>query len=189
MISSKWLDISLRLCRIKIQESLLKCRRMSWCSGAAWSPNPVLNIFSTVLQTRSQSVSGKKLDFSSRANLFTKHAGRCQPLKNSQPTVHAHVLYALMCHRVPTLTSSERIISGLRWIAVLSSETAGIIGGNLLDTLCAKLEKLMSFTTGERDSVMLQHRFVVEWEGERLVCPEPLHLLLFYEFRYNRLEL
>ena len=35
--------------------------------------------------------------------------------------------------------------------------------GNLLDTLCARLESLMKYEQGERDLVMLQHKFVVEW--------------------------
>jgi hypothetical protein len=35
--------------------------------------------------------------------------------------------------------------------------------GNLLDTLCARLERLMEYEPGERDLVMLQHKFVVDW--------------------------
>ncbi|KAI9782437.1 MAG: hypothetical protein M1816_001889 [Peltula sp. TS41687] len=50
-------------------------------------------------------------------------------------------------------------VSSLAYAGWVSSVT----GGNLLDTLCAQLEKLMSFQPGERDLVMLQHKFVVEW--------------------------
>ena len=32
----------------------------------------------------------------------------------------------------------------------------------MLDTLCARLETLMAYAPGERDLVMLQHKFVVE---------------------------
>jgi len=35
--------------------------------------------------------------------------------------------------------------------------------GNLLDTLCTQLESLMAYAPGERDLVMLQHKFIVEW--------------------------
>jgi saccharopine dehydrogenase (NADP+, L-glutamate forming) len=57
----------------------------------------------------------------------------------------------------------------MRWIGLFSSEPATLVGGNLLDTLCAQLEKLMSFGPGERDLVMLQHKFVVEWsDGEKV---------------------
>jgi len=49
-------------------------------------------------------------------------------------------------------------------MCILSSKNARIEGENLLDTLCAQLEKLMSFGPGERDLVMLQHKFVVEWQ-------------------------
>ena len=55
-------------------------------------------------------------------------------------------------------------------MGILSSETATVVGGTLLDTLCARLEKLMSFGAGERDLVMLQHKFVVEWEDGNMVC-------------------
>jgi saccharopine dehydrogenase (NADP+, L-glutamate forming) len=51
----------------------------------------------------------------------------------------------------------------MKWMGLFSSEPATIVGGKLLDTLCAQLEKLMSFGPGERDLVMLQHKFVVEW--------------------------
>ena len=41
--------------------------------------------------------------------------------------------------------------------------------GNLLDTLCAQLETLMAYAPGERDLVMLQHKFVVEWADGKTV--------------------
>ena len=63
----------------------------------------------------------------------------------------------------PSVSESERIISGLRWIGLLSSEPVKPRAGNLLDTLCAQLETLMKYDQGERDLVMLQHKFVVEW--------------------------
>ena len=55
-----------------------------------------------------------------------------------------------------------RIISGLRWIGLFSEEPVAPRAGNLLDTLCARLEKLMAYAPGERDLVMLQHKFIVE---------------------------
>jgi len=63
----------------------------------------------------------------------------------------------------PSVSESERIISGLRWIGLFSSEPVKPRAGNLLDTLCAQLETLMKYDQGERDLVMLQHKFVVEW--------------------------
>ncbi|MCJ1358753.1 MAG: hypothetical protein MMC33_008753 [Icmadophila ericetorum] len=78
----------------------------------------------------------------------------------------------------PNSAESERIISGLRWIGLLSSEKAIIRGGNLLDTLCGQLEKLMSFQPGERDLVMLQHKFVIEWsDGSKETRTSTLELL------------
>ncbi|KAI4823091.1 saccharopine reductase, partial [Aureobasidium sp. EXF-8845] len=52
----------------------------------------------------------------------------------------------------------ERIINGLKWIGLFSEEKIEP-RGNPLDTLCATLEKKMAYEEGERDLVMLQHRF------------------------------
>ncbi|KID61151.1 saccharopine dehydrogenase, partial [Metarhizium hybridum] len=55
----------------------------------------------------------------------------------------------------------ERILSGLRWIGIFSNEKI-TPRGNPLDTLCAVLEQKMQFEEGERDMVMLQHKFEIE---------------------------
>ncbi|GFP56513.1 saccharopine dehydrogenase [NADP(+), L-glutamate-forming] [Trichoderma asperellum] len=55
----------------------------------------------------------------------------------------------------------ERILSGLRWIGIFSDEKI-TPRGNSLDTLCAALEQKMQFEEGERDMVMLQHKFLIE---------------------------
>lgn len=55
----------------------------------------------------------------------------------------------------------ERIMSGLKWVGVFSDEKI-TPKGNPLDTLCATLEKKMQFEEGERDFVMLQHKFEIE---------------------------
>ncbi|PPQ87229.1 hypothetical protein CVT25_004079 [Psilocybe cyanescens] len=62
----------------------------------------------------------------------------------------------------PNEAESNRIISGLRWIGLLSSKPLTPRAGNLLDTLCAQLETLMAYAPGERDLVMLQHKFIIE---------------------------
>lgn len=55
----------------------------------------------------------------------------------------------------------ERIIAGLRWLGLFSNDQI-TPRGNPLDTLCATLEKKMQYEEGERDLVMLQHRFEIE---------------------------
>ena len=62
----------------------------------------------------------------------------------------------------------------MKWMGLFSSELALIVGRNLLDTLCGRLEKLMSFEPGKRDLVMLQHKFVAAWPDGTKVN---LHLL------------
>ncbi|KAI1250702.1 hypothetical protein MGN70_007759 [Eutypa lata] len=57
----------------------------------------------------------------------------------------------------------EQAISGLRWIGLFSTNEAPV-HGNLLDTLSAHLAGICSFNPGERDLVVLQHKFVVEWQ-------------------------
>jgi spermidine synthase len=62
----------------------------------------------------------------------------------------------------PDRVEAVRIISGLHWIGLFSDELLVPRAGNLLDTLCARLETLMTYAPGERDLVMLQHKFVIE---------------------------
>ncbi|CAE6497076.1 unnamed protein product [Rhizoctonia solani] len=63
----------------------------------------------------------------------------------------------------PDMSEAARILSGMRWLGLFSSELATPRAGNLLDTLCARLEAVMAYEEGERDLVMLQHKFFVEW--------------------------
>ena len=55
----------------------------------------------------------------------------------------------------------EHIVAGLRWIGLFSDEPI-TPRGNPLDTLCAALEPKMQYEAGERDMVMLQHKFGIE---------------------------
>lgn len=55
-----------------------------------------------------------------------------------------------------------RILSGFKWLG-LFSDAPIIPRGNPLDTLCATLEEKMQFEEGERDLVILQHKFGIEW--------------------------
>lgn len=82
----------------------------------------------------------------------------------------------------PSEVESDRITSGMRYFGLFSSKEATIRGSNLLDTLCGQLEKLLSFQPGERDLVMLQHKFVVEWEdGKRVSLFKQVVLLEMIE--------
>ncbi|KAF9029242.1 spermine synthase [Hymenopellis radicata] len=65
--------------------------------------------------------------------------------------------------KFPNDNEATRIISGLKWMGLFSSERITLRGGNLLDTLCAHFEVLMKYKQGERDLIMLQHKFIVEW--------------------------
>lgn len=63
----------------------------------------------------------------------------------------------------PNDAEAARILQGFKWIGLFSGEKVKPRAGNLLDTLCGRLEDLMQYEQGERDLVMLQHKFVVEW--------------------------
>ncbi|KXT05639.1 hypothetical protein AC578_5586 [Pseudocercospora eumusae] len=56
----------------------------------------------------------------------------------------------------------DYVISGFRWIDLLSA-TKPAVKGSLLDTIADHLQNKISFKPGERDLVMLQHKFVIEW--------------------------
>ncbi|KAH0537838.1 Saccharopine dehydrogenase [NADP(+), L-glutamate-forming] [Glutinoglossum americanum] len=60
-------------------------------------------------------------------------------------------------------TEKDRVIGGLRWLG-LFSDASIVPRGNPLDTLCACLEQKMQYGPGERDLVMLQHKFGIEHE-------------------------
>lgn len=62
----------------------------------------------------------------------------------------------------------DLIISGFRWMDLLS-DTKPSVKESLLDTLAAHLQSKISFRTGERDLVMLQHKFVIEWADGKTV--------------------
>ncbi|MCJ1472864.1 Saccharopine dehydrogenase [NADP(+), L-glutamate-forming] [Lambiella insularis] len=55
----------------------------------------------------------------------------------------------------------KRIMTGLRWLGLFSDERITPCG-TPLDTLCATLEQKMQYGPGERDLVMLQHKFEIE---------------------------
>ena len=57
-----------------------------------------------------------------------------------------------------------RVVAGLRWLGVLSHGEKITPRGTPLDTLCATLEPKMNYEPGERDFVMLQHKFEIEWK-------------------------
>ena len=62
--------------------------------------------------------------------------------------------------------NEERILAGLRWVGLFSDETIEP-RGTALDCLCASLEKKMQYEKGERDMVMLQHKFEIEHKDGR----------------------
>ncbi len=99
---------------------------------------------------------------------------RYAPLQNIYITYLNSLLSSIVATikdkcKFPSEAENDRITSGMRYFGLFSSEEATIRGSNLLDTLCGQLEKLLSFQPGERDLVMLQHKFVVEWEDGKRV--------------------
>ncbi|CAG8593209.1 10247_t:CDS:10 [Paraglomus occultum] len=58
---------------------------------------------------------------------------------------------------------ATRILQGMKWIGLFSN-TPVHLRGTLLDTLCATLEEKMQYGPGERDMVILQHKFGIEWK-------------------------
>lgn len=90
---------------------------------------------------------------------------------NADPTA----LQAAIEKRLTFKDDYERstILQGLRWVGFFDANAKAIVRGtpaqnkaghgNPLDTLCATLEEKCAYAQGERDMVMLQHRFEVEF--------------------------
>ena len=81
---------------------------------------------------------------------------------NSTLVVHVKELCNL-----PSADEAVCIIAGLRWMGLFSTALLTPRAGNLLDTLSARLDTLMAYAPGERDLLMLQHKFVIEWADGR----------------------
>ncbi|KAJ1735545.1 saccharopine dehydrogenase (NADP+, L-glutamate-forming) [Coemansia biformis] len=56
----------------------------------------------------------------------------------------------------------RRIIHGIKWLGITSPAIQAAKRGSYLDVLCARLEELMMYGEGERDMIVLQHKFEVE---------------------------
>lgn len=78
-----------------------------------------------------------------------------------------------------------RVLAGFRWLGLFDASAPATVRGtpaqskknygNLLDTLCATLEEKCRYEAGERDMVMLQHRFEIETaQGENKVLTSTL---------------
>ena len=64
-------------------------------------------------------------------------------------------------HSFDTTEEKQQILSGLKSLG-LFSEKPITPRGNPLDTLCATLEEKLQYEKGQRDMVMLQHKFEIE---------------------------
>ncbi|EFA77589.1 saccharopine dehydrogenase [Heterostelium album PN500] len=53
-------------------------------------------------------------------------------------------------------------LDGIKWIGLLSETDQVVSKHTPIDTLCALLEKKLSYNAGERDIVVLQHEFIIE---------------------------
>ncbi|CAG8638811.1 14612_t:CDS:10 [Acaulospora morrowiae] len=83
---------------------------------------------------------------------------------NSESNLRAHIT-----SRISGISEEDmdRILRGFKWIGLFSDNNVER-RGTLLDTLCATLEEKMQYAEGERDMVLLQHKFEVETkDGKR----------------------
>jgi saccharopine dehydrogenase (NADP+, L-glutamate forming) len=65
-------------------------------------------------------------------------------------------------------------------MGLFSDKEPATVHENLLDTLSAQLEKFCSFQPGERDLVMLQHKFVVAWKDGSTVRLFPAYTTHYF---------
>lgn len=81
---------------------------------------------------------------------------------------HSAILEKLRSFSSVPSSKASIILSKFKKLGLFSNETVEA-RGNLLDTLCGHLEKLMQYEAGESDLVYLQHTFVVERADGKVV--------------------
>ena len=90
-------------------------------------------------------------------------ADATQKVLNSSSKAESDLVWAISSKtKFSDTAEKERIIAGLKWVGLFSDEPI-TPRGTPLDTLCASLEQKMQYEQGERDMVMLQHKFGIEW--------------------------
>jgi len=73
----------------------------------------------------------------------------------------------------------EYAIDGLKWLGVTSNDEKIVNKGTPIDSLCVLLEKKLSYQKDERDIVVLQHQFIVEYPAESKKEQEISSLICF----------
>jgi saccharopine dehydrogenase (NADP+, L-glutamate forming) len=82
-----------------------------------------------------------------------------------EPTATQSQVRDVIVSKVQFLESNEltKVLSGLEWIGILSETEPVVPKGTPLDTLCEVLRGKMAYAEGERDMVVLQHIFDIEY--------------------------
>ena len=107
-------------------------------------------------------LSEEKIDILQKSDSPPTWAEATQKILRATSSEESDLTWAISSKTKFTDTAEkDRIIAGLKWIGVFSSEKV-TPRGNPLDTLCASLEQKMQYEKGERDMVMLQHKFEIE---------------------------
>lgn len=84
-------------------------------------------------------------------------------LLNSSSSSEKDLIWAISSKtKFKSTSEKNRIIAGFKFLGLFSDDPI-TPRGNPLDTLCAVLEQKMHFGEGERDLVILQHKFKIEW--------------------------
>eukprot|EP01112_Ceratiomyxa_fruticulosa_P015650 TRINITY_DN4631_c0_g2_i1.p1 TRINITY_DN4631_c0_g2~~TRINITY_DN4631_c0_g2_i1.p1 ORF type:complete len:494 (-),score=114.09 TRINITY_DN4631_c0_g2_i1:78-1559(-) len=61
----------------------------------------------------------------------------------------------------------EHALNGLKWLGILGAGESVVKRETPIDCLCALLEKKLSYLPGERDIVVMQHEFTVEYPSHK----------------------
>ncbi|KAK9471998.1 Saccharopine dehydrogenase [Dipodascopsis tothii] len=87
---------------------------------------------------------------------FAKLVGAASPDEKAiLAAIDAKVTFNDAVHR-------ETVIKGFKWLGLFTDNVV-VPRKNFLDTFCVLLDKLLQYEEGERDFVMLQHKFGIEW--------------------------
>jgi len=66
------------------------------------------------------------------------------------------------------MKAEDRVISRLEWLGLFSDNPIPLAKGSPLDVLCALFEAKLKYAPGERDMLIMQHKFTIHWDDGRM---------------------
>jgi saccharopine dehydrogenase (NADP+, L-glutamate forming)/spermidine synthase len=66
------------------------------------------------------------------------------------------------------MKAEDRVISRFEWLGLFSDTPIPLAEGSPLDVVCALMEAKLQYAPGERDMLIMQHKFTIHWDDGRM---------------------